>query len=377
MKYRFLCLIIVVSIGAVVVLNGQDSKKKDEGPNDGPYIFHDSDGGATARWLVEGKPHEKKFAKGEKVVLPQFGWLIGKELTLAPHEPDASIWTMPEKLMVISDVEGEYKRLRKFLIANKVMDSEGSWIFGKGHLVCVGDFVDRGKKVTEVLWTIYRLQKEAIKAGGHVHFLIGNHEAMLLTGDERYLAKKYRNVSKAFGMKMKVLLGADTELGKWLRSRNTLLRIGDYVFVHGGISPWLANRKVDYKVVNTIIRAVLSQEKSVVDNAQAHALFWGRHGPLWYRGYFKEREKDFGPYVTEKQMDKILAAMGGKTMIIGHTKVKRVTEVYPNKRVIDIDTTWVKNKKVHGLRIVKDQIRIVDIEGKSIGLDSDEEAKEK
>ncbi|MFT7618436.1 MAG: hypothetical protein ACI97A_002079 [Planctomycetota bacterium] len=376
MKIRFSILIIVVSVSAVALLQGQESKKKDDGPSDGPYIFHNADGSRTARWLDDGTPKEKKFAKGEKVTLPEFAALIGASLECAPHNVDASIWSMPEKLMVISDVEGQHKRLKKFLIANKVTDKDGKWAFGKGHLVCVGDFVDRGKKVTEVLWTIYRLEKEALAAGGRVHMVLGNHEVMLLTGDERYLAKKYLNVSKAMGMKIHQLLGANTELGRWLRTRNSLIRIGEYVFVHGGVSPWLAHRKVDYDGVNKMIRAVLTKDRRVRDSAQATALFWGRQGPLWYRGYFKKHEAGFGPYVTASQMDKILKSLGGKTIIIGHTKVKKVLEVYPKKRVIDIDTTWVKNKKVHGLRIVKDQIRIVDIDGESSLLESDKDQKE-
>ncbi|WAC03282.1 hypothetical protein N7U66_06875 [Lacinutrix neustonica] len=54
-------------------------------------------------------------------------------------------------MVVISDIEGNYEAFASFLFANKIMDENHNWIFGTGHLVLVGDFVDRGKNVTQVL----------------------------------------------------------------------------------------------------------------------------------------------------------------------------------------------------------------------------------
>ena len=79
-------------------------------------------------------------------------------------------------IIAISDIEGGYKTFRDFLINSKVIDKNLNWTFGKGHLVLVGDFVDRGWSVTQVLWFIYKLEQDAIQQGGFVHFIIGNHE---------------------------------------------------------------------------------------------------------------------------------------------------------------------------------------------------------
>jgi len=96
-----------------------------------------------------------------------------------------------EKILAISDIEGNFEALRRFLLSHKVIDDQYNWTFGNGHLVCVGDFVDRGVYVTECLWLIYDLEEKAKAAGGYVHFLIGNHEVLNMSNDFRYVQTKY------------------------------------------------------------------------------------------------------------------------------------------------------------------------------------------
>src|SRR5688500_1528714 len=66
-----------------------------------------------------------------------------------------------KKMLVISDIEGNFAALRKLLQGNNVIDENFNWVFDKGHLVFIGDFVDRGTMVTEVLWLIYSLEEKA------------------------------------------------------------------------------------------------------------------------------------------------------------------------------------------------------------------------
>ena len=67
-----------------------------------------------------------------------------------------------------------------------VIDQKDHWIGGKTHLVQTGDMPDRGPDTRKVMDLLMALEKEAAKAGGHVHALIGNHEAMNVYGDLRY-----------------------------------------------------------------------------------------------------------------------------------------------------------------------------------------------
>lgn len=96
-----------------------------------------------------------------------------------------------DKLLVLSDIEGEFEAFRTLMIANKVMDEKYNWIFGKGHLVICGDLFDRGKEVMPYVWLLYKLEADALTKGGMVHVLLGNHNVMNMAGDLRYQSSKY------------------------------------------------------------------------------------------------------------------------------------------------------------------------------------------
>ena len=42
-------------------------------------------------------------------------------------------------------------------------------------------------KVNEILWFVYDLEGQAKEKGGRVHYLLGNHEYMVLYNDLRYI----------------------------------------------------------------------------------------------------------------------------------------------------------------------------------------------
>ncbi len=78
----------------------------------------------------------------------------------------ASVYESNAPILAISDLEGNYKTFRDFLITHNVINENLEWQFGEGHLVLVGDMVDRGFSTIQLLWFIYKLEQEAQKAGG-------------------------------------------------------------------------------------------------------------------------------------------------------------------------------------------------------------------
>ncbi len=76
---------------------------------------------------------------------------------------DYKTYPMPKKLIAISDIEGNCNAFASFLQNNHVIDKNFNWTFGERHPVLVGDFMDRGKNVTQVLWLIYKLEQKAEK----------------------------------------------------------------------------------------------------------------------------------------------------------------------------------------------------------------------
>ena len=157
------------------------------------------------------------------------------------HLSDTATYELPSKLIVLSDIEGNFNAIASFLQTNEVIDQNFHWTYGKNHLLLLGDFVDRGSDVTQVLWLIYQLEQEAVTPGGQVHFILGNHEVMNIQGNVKYAKPKYKAIAKAIAEKAEVgesrsiLYSKSSELGNWMRSKNSIEKLGPYLFVHAGL----------------------------------------------------------------------------------------------------------------------------------------------
>ena len=93
-----------------------------------------------------------------------------------------------ERVIAIGDVHGDYESFAAVLRSAGLIDKDGNWTGGKTHLVQTGDIVDRGPDSRAVMDLLIKLQKQAAAAGGAVHCLLGNHEAMNIYGDLRYVS---------------------------------------------------------------------------------------------------------------------------------------------------------------------------------------------
>ncbi|MBT4035442.1 MAG: hypothetical protein HOB84_07095 [Candidatus Marinimicrobia bacterium] len=253
------------------------------------------------------------------------GGYLPREFTvqLSSNTQQASVYPGVKTIFALSDIEGNFNTLVNLLQQHHIIDHQLNWRFGDGHLVVLGDVFDRGNHVTEMLWLLYRLEQQADQAGGHVHTLLGNHEAMNLRGDIRYIEPKYaefaRLVEAQFGLDYSDLYGDQSELGRWLRSKNVIEKIGDYLFVHAGLSPELARTGLSFDKINLFSKTLFEKEKAQFNATDS--LLWGKQGPYWYRGYFEIDEKRWGPQATQSDVDQMLAQHQVETVIVGHTHV--------------------------------------------------------
>ena len=155
-------------------------------------------------------------------------------------------WTGVERIVAVGDVHGDFDQFVKVLRAAGVVDEKNNWKAGKTHLVQTGDVLDRGGNSRKAMDLLMKLETQAAKAGGAVHALIGNHEAMVLLGDWRYV---HRGEVESFGSAaaFREAMGPKGRYGRWIRSHNTIIRINDTVFVHAGISRVLQDYCGKYK----------------------------------------------------------------------------------------------------------------------------------
>ena len=297
-------------------------------------------------------------------------------LTLSLPSPAADIpceWTGVERIVAVGDLHGDFDNFVTILKKPKVglVDENLHWTGGKTHLVQIGDILDRGDKAKEIFDLLMRLEKEAAAAGGMVHVLLGNHEETNITGialnypayvfvdqflaflpDDFKKAREKRYVSslppdeqarvnargldiaadpgyKAYWEKIleasKRARGLDeagqayTEnfnhtYGKWLLTKNVVIKINDIVFVHAGISLQFSTWKL--KDLNDTFRlelgafALRGPDSRISAMGVQPRLVYNSEGPLWLR----EMETN----IPQDQMDRILANLKASKMVIGH-----------------------------------------------------------
>jgi len=306
--------------------------------NEGPYIFLKNDstfevnyikGSIAKGFYKDQKEHPIDSLMSETCYFPldssSFDFTIQKQF-LSPK----STYNDGKMILAISDIESNYKSFRDFLIHSKVIDKNLNWIFGDNHLVLVGDFVDRGYFTTQVLWFIYKLEQDAARNGGVVHYIIGNHELKMMHGNYSSTDPKYDQIASILGKKQIELYSSNSIIGKWMSSKNAMEIINGNLFVHGGIHPDFAHTKYNMDEVNHIIRHNYFKSYDPQNSLPEEEIVLShKTGPCWYRGYFKDG-------LTQKQVDLGLDKFGAKSVIVGHTIQTKVNRNF-NGKVIAID----------------------------------------
>jgi len=242
-----------------------------------------------------------------------------------------------KKMLVISDIEGNFPALRMLLQGNGVIDENFNWTFGKDHLVLVGDFVDRGMMVTETLWFIYMLEEKAKAAGGYLHFILGNHEIMNMSNDLGYVQEKYLQHAQLMNTPYMRLFGAIAELGRWLATKNTVERIGKTLFMHGGFSGYMNQLNISLKDLNDITRAYYTDTTYQYKDQRLNIIY-SDFGPFWYRGYYKS------PRATSEQVDSTLNIYGVNQITTGHTIISTEIRSLYNGKLYNTDVHHAEGK---------------------------------
>lgn len=304
--------------------------------SDGPYVLMDRSSTWNAVIIEDGNPIAQKTAIGGEVSVPATAGLPAFNVTLREiglPAPSVIPLSSDIPMFIIADTHGEFEIAVTLLRAQKIVDDALRWSFGTGHLVVLGDIFDRGAHHTEILWLLFKLEAEARQAGGAVHVLLGNHESMVLLGDDRYLHPKYRQAAQRIGAPhYAALWGQQSFLGRWLRSKHTVMKIGEHLCVHGGVSPEVVDRKLALDVINTTVRDALQSRHSLPEPQNALVSFiMGQNGPQWYRGYFEPRNPQDAPAARVEDVTRVLRYYGVKKVLVGHTRVPTVTPLYDGR----------------------------------------------
>jgi len=339
---------------------------------DGPYVFYKNDSILNVNYIKGNQDdgfflEKKEYSVNSKIPAfchfpldsTSFEFSINSDI-----KNPLSTYDDNGKILAISDIESGYKTFRDFLINNKVIDKNLNWIFDTGHLVLVGDFVDRGFSTTQVLWFIYKLEQEAEKQGGFVHFILGNHELKNMQGNYDSSSPKYFHVASILEKQQRQLYDSNSFIGKWMASKNTMELINGTLFTHGGIHPDLVDYNLNIDEVNKITSNNYYKPFYPKSEKTKEQFLNSTHtGISWYRGYFKDD-------LTQEDVELGLQKFNAKSVVVGHTLQSKVNRKY-NGKVIGIDVKHPKdyhknfpNSKSEGLLIEGDKYYRVFHDGK-------------
>jgi len=227
-----------------------------------------------------------------------------------------------ERIVAVGDVHGDYGQLVRALRAAQIIDSENRWIAGKVRLVQTGDVLDRGPDSRKAMDLLMSLEVQAARAGGAVHALIGNHEAMVLAGDWRYV---HPGEEKAFGgaEAFRKAMGPEGRYGRWIRSHNAIVKINDILFVHAGLRADYLDRSL--AEINETVRRELREGVTT-------GLCWDERGPLWDRFLSLGDEE-----VVARELDAVLRRHGASRMVVAHTVETEGVTARAGGRLLRID----------------------------------------
>ena len=338
--------------------------------NDGPYVLYSTEK-VFVKYIAEADGSKKVkqdsmvLAERKNIVLNVNTDIPGKTFQVVLKDKlvnEKSEYKKVTRQLVISDIEGNFDKFRKLLLAGKVIDENFEWTYGDGHLVLAGDFFDRGIQVTEVLWLIYSLEEKAKKAGGYVHFVLGNHEIMNMSSDLRYLHPKYVENAGLLNENYMNLYGVNSELGRWLRSKNVIEKIGGVLFLHGGISRKVNNIDLPLQELNSLARPFYADTTFSYPNLETDILY-SDSGPFWYRGYYMGDKTDI-PQILDSTLKKFRIDL----VVTGHTPVSDTISVWYKGKLINIDTPHAKGKS-EALLIEGNKFYRIDAAGNKVQLE--------
>ncbi len=208
----------------------------------------------------------------------------------------------PKRLVAIGDLHGDVAATRSALRAAGAIDDKDNWIGKDLVVVQTGDVLDRGDTESQIMELLDKLSGEAKAAGGAVIQLIGNHELMNAAHDFRYVTP---GGMQDFGGERAKALAPGGTYAKRIAQHNVVAIVGDTVFSHAGILPdWIT------VLDDTNLNARCWLDGQTQEPATA---LTSQDGPVWTRAWGRPDEVDCA------MLDGVLAKLGVKRMVVGHT----------------------------------------------------------
>ena len=179
---------------------------------------------------------------------------------------------------------------------------------------------------------------------------------------------------------MQTLYNEHTVLGKWLKTKNVVERIGTTLFVHAGLNIRHIDAGLDIPTLNQIASKNYGKPYHANFNSKKEELsLSGIYSPYWDRSLAMDLKNKVLYFLnnisvketSQDELEKILKYYGAARIVIGHSIVDDIKADYDGK-VIKIDIkhgTQFKSGDTKGVLIENNRIYKVDDASNKIPLD--------
>ena len=257
-----------------------------------------------------------------------------------------SVYPKKDRVIVIGDLHGDYQKTISLFKSLKLIDNSLNWVAfpKKTFVVQLGDQLDGGgrgegdtKGELKLINFMEEINEKAQTVGGAVLSLIGNHEVMNLIGDFRYASEHDIEEVGGLNVRKKLFKPGGELFNKLSCSRNVVVKIGSWVFVHAGVLPKhvLEHRVSEdntqkvikgdkwFESVNNVMRLFMQGKKTSFD-PEVQKLFLNESGMIWDRDYGSKNPKCEDWDTTKK-------LLGVDNIVIGHTIQDSINTKCDNK----------------------------------------------
>jgi len=268
---------------------------------------------------------------------------VGMVLALLPGCNPAPPNT--QRLVAIGDIHADINVARNVFRLAGATDENGNWIGGDLVVVQTGDLIGRSYEDREVLDFLIAMRDKAEAAGGKVHILVGNHEvfgARIELGwvsEEAYAAfdnipdldldsPRLADLPESQRARSAALMPGG-HYAKRMAEFPAVLKLGDTIFAHGGVTPHWANYGIDK--INDGVSLWFSGQSDEPVSAQGVDAGNDDDSVMMSRHFSDGVGEDDCAMLEES-----LAILGAKRMVVAHTVHESITS-YCNEQVWAID----------------------------------------